>query len=74
MNAHRLYSAVQSTERALHHLRNAWMQQDGVIPKTINRDQIKKEVTFSGMFLSAAQKAVEDALASETPEEVKPEV
>lgn len=69
MNAWRLYSSIQAAERALFHLRRAWEQQDGIVPKTQNRDQQKKEVQHASLFLTVAAQAADEAVKSETPEE-----
>lgn len=69
MNAWKLYSAIQATERALLHLRHAWEQQDGAVPRTQNRDQQKKEVQHASLFLTVAAQAADEAIKSETPEE-----
>lgn len=72
MNAHRLYSAIQMTERALAHLRNVWEEQDGGFVKTKSTKQQIAELHHAEDQLKAALGAIAEARTTETPEE-KPE-
>lgn len=72
MNVHRLYSAMQATERALYHLKSVWMQTDGIIARTQSAKQSDAELKHAGAFLDTARHCVDNALASITPEEVPP--